>query len=138
MTGEFTAAVHAVVYLNHKAAFITSEEIAQNVCTNPARIRKIMAKLKKAGLVQTKEGAVYGGYRFVRHKKTVTLLMIADAIGEKFVSAAWRSGNADMDCLIAAGMANVMDQIFIQMDDACRKILQTITIEEIDKQIFKK
>ena len=138
MTGEFTAAVHAVVYLNHKAAFITSEEIAQNVCTNPARIRKIMAKLKKAGLVQTKEGAVHGGYRFGRHKKTVTLLMIADAIGEKFVSAAWRSGNADMDCLIAAGMANVMDQIFIQMDDACRKILQTITIEEIDKQIFKK
>ena len=68
----------------------------------------------------------------------MTLLMIADAIGEKFVSAAWRSGNADMDCLIAAGMANVMDQIFIQMDDACRKILQTITIEEIDKQIFKK
>ena len=130
MTGEFTVAVHAVVYLNRKAAFITSEEIAQNVCTNPARIRKIMAKLKKAGLVQTKEGAVYGGYRFVKNKKAVTLMTIADAIGEKFVKTAWRSGNASM--------ANVMDQIFIQMDDACRKILQTITIDEIDKQIFKK
>ena len=48
MTAEFTVAVHALVYLHHRGGWLSSEELAQNVCTNPARIRKIMAKLKKA------------------------------------------------------------------------------------------
>ena len=61
MTAEFTVAVHALVYLHHKNTVLSSEELAQNVCTNPARIRKVMAKLKKAGLVLAREGRVQGG-----------------------------------------------------------------------------
>ena len=61
MTGEFAIAVHALVYLNHKKEVLSSDELAANVCTNPARVRKVMAKLKKAGLLSTKEGAE-GGY----------------------------------------------------------------------------
>ena len=63
MNSAFCVAVHALVYLNHKARQLTSEELAENICTNPARVRKIMAVLKKAGLVETKEGSV-GGYFF--------------------------------------------------------------------------
>ncbi len=51
MTSEFTIAVHALVYLNHKAQLLSSEALAKNICTNPARVRKIMTKLKKAGFV---------------------------------------------------------------------------------------
>ena len=56
MTSEFAIAVHALVYLNHKQETLASEELAKNVCTNPARIRKVMAKLKKKDLIATKEG----------------------------------------------------------------------------------
>ena len=56
MNSEFSVAVHTLVFLNHMGTTLSSEELAKNVCTNPARIRKIMAKLKKAGLVDTKEG----------------------------------------------------------------------------------
>lgn len=48
MTGEFSIAVHALVFLNHhQGEILSSEALAENVCTNPARIRKVMAKLKK-------------------------------------------------------------------------------------------
>lgn len=63
MTSEFGMAVHALTFLNHKGEIVSSEALAKNICTNPARVRKVMAKLKKAGLVDTKEG-LEGGYLF--------------------------------------------------------------------------
>ena len=54
MTSEFAIAVHALVYLNHKQETLASVELAKNVCTNPARIRKVMAKLKKKNAISCK------------------------------------------------------------------------------------
>ena len=56
MTSEFAIGVHALVYLNHKNETLSSELLAENICTNPARIRKVMAKLKTGGLIVTQEG----------------------------------------------------------------------------------
>lgn len=78
MTSEFAIAVHALVYLNHKGETVSSEALAENICTNPARVRKVMAKLKKAGLVATKEG-VDGGYHFIKAPAEVTLRRIDEA-----------------------------------------------------------
>ena len=61
MNSEFCIAVHGLVFLKLKKQCLSSEALAENICTNPARVRKVMAKLKKAGLVSTKEGSE-GGY----------------------------------------------------------------------------
>lgn len=135
MNGEFCVAVHALVYLNHKACSLSSEELAGNVCTNAARVRKVMAKLKKAGLIITKEG-IDGGYLFCLDPQKVTLRQIGDALDIRFVSSSWRSGDSDMECLIASGMADIMDNIFANLDAQCRERLQSITILDIDRQIF--
>ena len=50
MTSEFAIGVHALVYLGHKKEIISSEALSDNICANPARIRKVMAKLKKYNL----------------------------------------------------------------------------------------
>ena len=55
MTSEFAIAVHALVYLHHKNAVLSSEELAENICTNSARVRKVMAKLKKKDLIGKKK-----------------------------------------------------------------------------------
>lgn len=90
MTSEFTIAVHALVFLNHKGTVFSSEGLAANVCTNAARIRKVMAKLKKADLVKTKEG-VDGGYLFHRDSRDVNLSMVAEALDTPFVAASWKA-----------------------------------------------
>ena len=48
MTSEFGIAVHAMVFLHHKGDMVSSEVLAENICTNPARVRKVMAQLKRA------------------------------------------------------------------------------------------
>ena len=135
MTGEFAIGVHALVFLNHKKGVHSSEEIAVNVCTNPARVRKVLAKLKKHGLVETKEG-IDGGYLFNRDSSQVTLAAVADAVDAVIVAAAWKSGSSDMDCLIASGMAGIMDGIYGSLDQCCKEKLKNITIADIDRKIF--
>ena len=77
MKGEFGIAVHALVYLNHKRKRESSESIAENVCTNPARIRKVMAQLRRAGLVEAREGAE-GGFLFVKEAEQVKKIVTAE------------------------------------------------------------
>ena len=136
MTSEFAIAVHALVYLNHRQQTVSSEALASNVCTNPARVRKVMAKLKKAGIISTKE-CLEGGYHFEKDSSCVNLRQVCDALEVDFVSASWKSGDKEMDCMIASGMAAIMDEIYADLDELCRKRLESITIASIEAKIFK-
>ncbi|WP_080802238.1 RrF2 family transcriptional regulator [Arabiibacter massiliensis] len=135
MNSDFIVAVHALVFLNHNQGIVSSEMLADNVCTNAARIRKIMAPLKRAGLVEGREGNE-GGYRFTADACATSLAAVADALGVRFVEARWHSGSADKKCLVASGMAGIMDDIFADLDAGVRDRLAGITIASIDERIF--
>lgn len=137
MNGDFTLAVHALVFLNHKQTTVSSEALAENICTNAARVRKIMAHLKRAELIETKEGRQGGGYLFVLDAKTVTLKKIAEAVDADFVSSSWRSGSMDKECLVASGMADIMDDIYSELNSLCYGRLEHTTVADIDRQIFR-
>lgn len=137
MNSEFGIAVHALVFLNHKACTLSSADLAANICTNPARVRKIMAQLKKSGLVSTREG-LDGGYHFEGNPDELSLDQISQALDATFVSSCWKSGSLDMDCLVASGMGSILDQIYSELDALCKERLKHITISDIDRQIFKK
>lgn len=136
MTSEFNVAVHALACLNHKNRTMSSEELAENICTNPARVRKVMAMLKKGGLVVTKEG-IDGGYSIAAPADQITLSQISEATNVCFVSASWKSGDIKKECLIASGMGKIMEDIYGDLDRLCKERLQNITIHDIDKKIFR-
>lgn len=137
MTSEFAIGVHALVYLNHKNETLSSELLAENICTNPARIRKVMAKLKTGGLIVTQEG-LKGGYRIGKPAEDITLKSVCETLREDIVKASWKSGNADMECLVASGMAGIMDDLYGDLNALCMDHLATITIADIDRKIFGK
>lgn len=138
MTSEFTIALHALVFLNHHGKVMTSDDIAVNVCTNPARVRKVLSKLKKADLLETREGSRGGGYRFHRNAETITLLMVYQALQERIIHSSWHSGSMDIGCLISSNMAAIMDDIMLELDEACKEKLSGITVKDIDEKIFRK
>ena len=39
MDSSFNLAVHALVCLSHSGRSLSSEELAENICTNPTRVR---------------------------------------------------------------------------------------------------
>ena len=137
MTAEYVVAVHAIVFLNHKGQYESSDEIAKNVCTNPVRVRRVLAKLEKAGLVDVKNGS-HGGYMFIRDPGEITLLDILTAVDERIVNVKWHSGDVDMDCEVASGMSAVMDDVFLSVEKEGRMALADIHISDIDGRLFNR
>jgi Rrf2 family protein len=70
---RFTVSIHVLCLLasQHKAA-LTSEYIAGSVNTNPVVIRRILAVLRRAGLVRSQPG-VSGGWVLVADPKAINL-----------------------------------------------------------------
>lgn len=134
MNGLFCVAVHALIYLDKRDCVLSSEELAANICTNPARVRKVMSRLKKAGLVETKTGNE-GGYHLLRKPSEITLEKIADALEVRFVEPAWHSGGTDLPCMVASGMAEVMDGLFDDLDRHCRNRLAQFQLSDLEVQL---
>jgi DNA-binding IscR family transcriptional regulator len=133
---DFIVAVHAMVYLTHLDTLVSSDELAKNICTNPVRVRKIMGRLKKMGLVDTKEGHV-GGYCTQPGAEKTSLLEIADGLDISFVDTKWRSGTDEVNCCISKGMAAIFDHLYQEMDRACREQLRYVTIEDLTLEAVK-
>lgn len=136
MNSDFCVAVHAVVYLNHKKEICSSEQLSENICTHPARIRRVLSKLRKNGLLAVVGSGPGGGYHFTGDPEHITLADIAAALQITFVDPGWRSGSKDMECLIASGMGPQMDGIFDDLNTRCHSRLKEITISDLDHELF--
>ena len=134
MNGLFCVAVHALIYLDKRNCMLSSEELAANICTNPSRVRRVMSKLKKAGLVTTKTGNE-GGYHLLRTAGEITLKEIADTLEVRFVEPAWHSGGTDLPCMVATGMAEVMDGLFDDLDQRCRDRMAQLRLSDLETQL---
>ena len=136
MDSSFNLAIHALVCLSHSGRSLSSEALAENICTNPTRVRRVMAGLKRAGLVETREG-LDGGYRLTADPAILTLRRVADAVNTRFVDCAWHSGDIDRDCAICSGMAGVMDALYRQLNEQCAAYLSRLTVADIEKELFE-
>ena len=135
MNSEFTIAVHSLVllaYLPDRMA--SSETIAENVQTNPARIRKVMGVLRKSGFVETREGT-RGGYRLAIDPDTVTLGDIYRAMASGSLTPSWCSGDPNMDCVVGSNMRSVMDGIFCSAEKRLEDYFDGISIKAVLGQI---
>lgn len=135
MNGDHSLAVHALVYLDHRATHLPSQILAENICTNAARVRKVMRPLASAGLIATKEGAE-GGYALARPAAEITLRAVAEATGTTFVKVNWTPGDVHEDCLVSSSMGAVMDDIYAGLNRTCLEQLEHTTIHDITEQIF--
>jgi Rrf2 family protein len=133
MTSEFPIALHALIHLNIRATTVSSAALSDVVCTNPTRVRKIMAKLKKANLVITKEGTD-GGYFFHQDASAVTLKQIVDAVQAPIVTSNWYSSSTFLSCPSAVAMNNILTSICTHLDACCKKKLMNITLWDIQQQ----
>ena len=136
MDSSFNLAVHALVCLSHSERSLSSEVLAENICTNPTRVRRVLTGLKKAGMVETREG-LDGGYRLTADPAALTLRQVAEAVNTRFVDCAWHSGDIDRDCAICSGMAGVMDALYRQLNEQCATYLSRLTVADIEKELFE-
>ena len=83
LSTNFTVAVHTLLCVLHfqKTDKVTSDFIAASTNMNPVIIRKILGKMHKAGLVETRAGV--GGSTLLKSADKITLLDIYKAVSEE-------------------------------------------------------
>ncbi|MFC0212600.1 RrF2 family transcriptional regulator [Paenibacillus chartarius] len=135
MNSEFTIAVHSLVLLASKPdCMATSDYIAVNVATHPARIRKVMSLLRKEGYVRTKEG-IGGGFSINCNPERVTLAEIYRLTSSGTLRPSWCSGDESKECPISSNMKQVMDGIFGEAELHMEQYLEKLTIAGVLEQL---
>ncbi|MFZ7946074.1 RrF2 family transcriptional regulator [Neobacillus sp. 19] len=135
MNSDFVIAMHSLVLLaNLPDHMANSETIAENVCTNPARIRKVMGILRKEGFVKTKEG-IGGGYLLNCDSDKTTLSQIYLAISSGSLKPHWCTGDPEKECVISSNTQSVMDEIFVEAEEHMQAYLNQITINHVLQKI---
>ncbi|RED84129.1 RrF2 family transcriptional regulator [Cohnella phaseoli] len=135
MNSEFIIAVHSLVLLAHRPdGMASSEEIANNVCTNPVRVRKVMSCLRKNGFVDTREGSG-GGYRLSREPGNMTLADVYRSLAAGSLAPKWCSGDPESDCLVGSNMGEVMNGVFCGADRQLEQYFESITIGQMLSQL---
>ncbi len=131
LNSDFTIAVHSLVYLAYLPGHMASSEaIACNVATNPARIRKIMSILRKTGFVKTKEGT-RGGYLLGLKPENITLGQIYQAISLGALHPNWQTGDPGHECPVSSKTQHVMDDIFQEAENSVAVLLDQYTVAAV-------
>ena len=80
MDTKFSVAVHVLILISESQNPISSDQMAESVGTNASYIRKILALLKKANIVDGHRGV--SGYTMTAAPEQLTLLQIYQAVTE--------------------------------------------------------
>ncbi|ODG90563.1 MULTISPECIES: Rrf2 family transcriptional regulator [Bacillaceae] len=138
ISSRFTVAVHILSLVTiENSALCTSEWIAGSVNTNPVVIRRVMGKLKNAGLIQVRRGT--GGASLRKPLNEITLLDVYRAVevveeGELFQF----HEKPNPKCPVGANIQAVLELILNRAQDAMEKILDEVTMEELVTVLSKK
>src|SRR6476469_9554078 len=76
---QFSIAVHLMAGIASREGYVTSDGLAESVNTNPAFVKRILAKISKAALIRTHTGKL-GGCELARKPEQITLLDVYSAV----------------------------------------------------------
>lgn len=138
ISSRFTVAVHILSLVAIESnELCTSEWIAESVNTNPVVIRRIIGKLRNAGLIQVRQGL--GGATLQKPLKDITLLDVYRAVevveeGELFQFHEKPNPN----CPVGANIEAVLELILLRAQEAMESVLHEITMEELISVLTQK
>ncbi len=130
---RLAVAVHALAWLAwHGRAFSCSREIAASVATNPVVIRRLLAQLVRAGIVEASHGAK-GGFRLARPAARISLHDVWDAIeqGGFFALRERVSGT----CPVACRMNSILNGVFARVEARALPELRRTSLADIVSEI---
>lgn len=135
ISSRFSVAVHCLLYIacadDEK---VTSDKLAVSVNTNPVVIRKILGKLKKAGLIEVYPGT--GGMALLKSPSSITLLDIfraADVVEEDALFHIHE--NSDPDCPVGKNILSLLEPPLQRAQDALERELDQVTLQDLMDQM---
>ena len=127
---QFSIAVHimaALAYSSDKQ--ITSTMLAGSVNTSPSFVRRVVAKLSKAGLVRTATGKS-GACRLARDASRISLFEIYEAVDAPRAFAIHQYPELKR-CPVSCEIKRSLDKVLSRTQEAMEKSLKSVNLEQI-------
>ena len=137
MDTKFSVAVHILILISESPPPINSDQIAMSVGTNASYVRKILALLKKAGIVHGHQGI--SGYSLLFAPKRLTLLQIYQAVMEQPKPHLLDVHQNPSDrCIVGQHIRTVLTGMFADVEDTFARSLSDKTLADWIADIRKR
>lgn len=134
VNNQFAIAVHLMAGLGYNpGTYITSSHLAASVNTSPSFVRRILAKLSKAGLIHTTTGKA-GACVLLKGAEQISLLDIYQAVEPTKTFAVHNydvQQACPVSCHIKASLEKVLEKTQKSMEESLRKISLAEIIADI-------
>ncbi len=134
MDTKFSITLHILVYINETSNVVTSELLAKSVGTNASHIRKILALLKEADIIESQQGKK--GIILKENANELTLDKIYLAVyPEKEILHIHDTANKE--CPVGANIKEVLSPIFEESERQLILNLKSITLKSLIDDMYK-
>lgn len=134
---QFSIAVHLMAGLAYKGVDgAKSHELAQSVNTSPSFVRRTLAKLSKAGLVDTVTGKA-GACWLAKDAKEISLLDIYRAVEAPKAFAIHNYAEQNV-CFISCNIKSALEKVLATTQKAMEESLSEISLAKIVADVRRK
>lgn len=132
---KFSIATHIILCISFfEDEGATSTILAKSVKTNPAIIRRILLKLKEAGIIDTTKK----GSKLLLKEEDITLLAIYKAIFSERERSLFNFHEPNHICPVGCAMFDVLGEEFNNVRIAFETSLSKITIKKIMNEVRRR
>ncbi|MGM9548561.1 MAG: RrF2 family transcriptional regulator [Faecousia sp.] len=129
MDTKFSVAAHVLILISESPTTINSDQMAISIGTNASYVRKILALLKKAGIVDGHRGV--SGYTLMITPEQLTLLQIYQAVMEEPKPHLLDIHQNSSDrCVVGCHIRPVLSGMFACVEDAFARSLAEKTLAD--------
>lgn len=134
---QFSIAIHLMAALACGCdRDLTSADLARSVNTSPSFLRRILARLSKAGLVKTTTGKA-GKCSLARDAHSISLLNIYRAVDAPRAFAI-HNYSEQKACIVSCHIKSALDKALDKTQEAMEASLADISLAEIAAEVRKK
>ena len=134
MDTKFSVAVHVLILISESPDPLNSDQMAGSVGTNASYIRKILALLKKSGMIDSHRGV--SGYSLTTTPEQITLLRIYQAVTkETKIHLLDIHQNSNDKCVVGRHIGSVLTGMFEDMEEAFARLLSQKTLADCITEI---
>ncbi|GAA4607806.1 Rrf2 family transcriptional regulator [Actinoplanes octamycinicus] len=134
-----TIAAHALAWLElarrRGKPWLTSDEVAASVNTNPVILRRSLGDLRKAGLVKARRGAG-AGFALARPAEEITMFDVWAAVDREPLLALHHS-EPNRECPVGRGIQPVLTDVYDDASEAFGAALRRRTIAGMLERILQ-
>ncbi len=112
---------------------MTSEYLANSIRTNPTVVRRLLAKMVEAGLLESFKGKA-GGVRMAKSPKEISLKDIYKAVSNKALINC-RDNEPPKQCVVSCSMKNIFSEVAQGIENSSMSYLAKIKLSDLTAKV---